>query len=160
MKTTQRVLKVFPLAMIAVSAILSLRNIPMMATMGLKAIFFYFLAALTFLIPSALVCAELATLLPNNGGVYSWVSAAFGKRLGFLAIWMEWLNNVIAFPASLATIVATLSFLGFPILQEKYVLFGCMMVILWGCTFFNLLGIKASSRLNVVGALFGTILPG
>ena len=31
--------------------------------------------------------------------------------------------------------------------------------MLWGATCFNLLGIKASSRLNIVGALAGTLIP-
>ena len=34
------------------------------------------------------------------------------------------------------------------------------MAILWGCTLYNLPGIKASSRLNILGALLGTLLPG
>ena len=158
---SRKILTPFALAMIAVSAILTLRNIPIMAEEGLRAIFFYGLAAITFLIPSALVCAELSTRLPSNGGIYSWVKAAFGPRVGFLAIWMEWLNNVIAYPATLITILATLSYLGgWHYQQHKVLLFVLMMVILWGLTFYNFYGVKLASRLNEVGALFGVIVPG
>ena len=158
---SRKILSPFALAMIAVSAILTLRNIPIMAEEGLTAIFFYLAAAITFLIPSALVCAELATRLPSNGGIYTWVKTAFGKRLGFLAIWMEWLNNVIAYPATLITILATLSYLGhWHYQQHKWLLFILMMIILWGLTFYNFLGVKIASCLNELGALFGVIIPG
>lgn len=156
-----KVLGSFALAMISISAILSLRGLPMMASVGLQSLFFYGLAALCFLIPSALVCAELATSLPKNGGVYTWTRTAFGDKVGFLAMWMEWINNVIAFPTTLSSIVATIAYIGFPQLAtNKLPLFILMMVIFWGCTFFNMLGIKTTSRLNILGALFGTILPG
>ncbi|MDF2939689.1 MAG: amino acid permease family protein [Gammaproteobacteria bacterium] len=156
-----RVLGSFAIAMISISAILSLRGLPMMASVGLQSLFFYGLAALCFLIPSALVCAELATSLPINGGVYTWTRTAFGGKVGFLAMWMEWINNVIAFPTTLSSIVATIAYIGFPQLaQNKFYLFAVMMLVYWGCTFFNMLGIKTTSRLNILGALFGTILPG
>jgi len=38
-------------------------------------------------------------------------------------------------------------------------MFGGMLIITWGVTLFNLLGIKASSRLNMIGVVFGTLLP-
>ncbi|MDF2691606.1 MAG: amino acid permease family protein, partial [Gammaproteobacteria bacterium] len=159
--SSTRTLGSFAIAMISISAILSLRGLPMMASVGLQSLFFYGLAALCFLIPSALVCAELATSLPINGGVYTWTRTAFGGKVGFLAMWMEWINNVIAFPTTLSSIVATIAYIGFPQLaQNKFYLFSVMMLVYWGCTFFNMLGIKTTSRLNILGALFGTILPG
>lgn len=153
-------LGVFALAMISVSAILNLREIPIMASVGLQAIFFYGLAALTFLLPSAFACAELASALPDNGGIFTWVSTAFGKKIGFLAIWMEWINNVIGFPATLATIVTTLAYISMPILaHNKYFMFIAMMAIFWGCTLLNSFGLKTSSTFNMLGAIFGTLLP-
>lgn len=160
-KNPQRTLGVFILAMLSVSAILNLRNIPIMASLGLQSIFFYAIATLFFLIPTALVSAELATKFPDNGGVYTWVKKALGDKVGFVAIWMEWFNNVIAFPATLATIVATMAFIGIPGLAEnRFAIFAVMMLVFWGCTLFNLLNIKTSTKLNVVGALCGTIAPG
>lgn len=156
-----KVLGIFSLSMLSVSAILNLRNIPFMASLGLKSIFFYCIAAVGFLIPSALICAQLAARFPFHGGIYAWVKLAFGERLGFLAIWMEWFNNVIGFPATLSTIVATLAYVISPsLIENKYVLFLVMMIVFWGCSLFNFLHIKTSIKANVLGALFGTILPG
>ncbi|MCX7123868.1 MAG: amino acid permease, partial [Gammaproteobacteria bacterium] len=128
----------FTIAMISVSAILNLRGLPMMAHLGWQAVFFYIVAFLTFLIPSSLICAELATHYPDNGGVYTWSRQAFGDRSGIVVIWMEWINNVIAFPATLSTIVLTLSYMGFPeLMTNKYLVFGMVLAILWLTIFYN-----------------------
>ena len=73
----------FSLYMIVLVAIISLREYPIMASQGLHAIFYYLVAFLFFLLPSALICAELSTRYPIKGGVYSWVKLAFGERAGF-----------------------------------------------------------------------------
>ena len=82
----KKVLGVFALAMINVAAIVSLRNLPLMAAYGLGAISFYVFAALTYFIPIALVSAELATMLPQSGGPFRWVSEGLGFHWGFLSL--------------------------------------------------------------------------
>jgi amino acid transporter len=156
----KKILGPFALAMIAVVAIIDLRGLPMMASYGLSAIFVYGVAMILFLIPSGLVCAELSTNRQQPGGMYAWIRDAFGDGVGFVAMWLEWLNNVIGFPASLSFISVTLMYLFDPSLaHHKGVILGSTLTILWLTTFFILLGMKASSRLNMLGAVFGTILP-
>jgi amino acid transporter len=155
-----KVLSVLTLAMISVAGIVNLRNLPILASVGFSLVFFCTIAAVVFLIPSALVCAEMASSFPQAGGVYLWTEKAFGAKIGFFTIWSEWFNNVIGFPTTLSFIAATLAFIFIPNLeQHKVAMFVAMQVIIWGCTLFNFLGIKASSRLNIVGALAGTIIP-
>ena len=83
-----RVLGTFPLAMLTVSAIISLRNLSISAEYGSNSIFYLILAAVIFFIPIALVTAELATGWPKAGATYAWVSEAFGKPTGFFALWV------------------------------------------------------------------------
>jgi len=155
-----RILGSFALAMISISAIINLREFPLMAMVGWQSLGFYLIAALTFFIPSALICAELASSFPQGGGIFTWVSAAFGKESGLLAIWMEWINNVIGFPATLATIVATLVYIGFPSLaHNRLLMFFTMIFIFWSISIINSFGIKESSRINIIGAMIGTMLP-
>lgn len=71
------------LAMLTVVAVASLRSLPAMADYGLASILLYLIPAVFFLVPAALVAAELAT--GWKGGVYVWVREAFGNRFGFLA---------------------------------------------------------------------------
>ena len=155
-----KVLSVFSLAMISVVAILNLRNLPVIAGNGFSLVFFCVLAVIVFLIPSALVCSELASNWPEAGGVYLWTQKAFGYKTGFFTIWSEWFNNVIGFPATLSFISVTIAFVFIPSVKNHgVVIFVFMLLIIWATTLFNFFGIKASSRLNIVGAIAGVIVP-
>ncbi len=85
-------ISVFILTMINIATILSIRNWPISAQYGLSSIVFLTLALLFFFIPAALVSAELATAWPQKGGIFVWVKEALGHRLGFLAVWLLWLD--------------------------------------------------------------------
>lgn len=164
MNQPKRVLGTFPLAMITVAAIVSLRNLPLSAEYGLSSVFYFVVAALVFFIPIALVTAELATGWPKAGGNYIWVSEAFGKPIGFLALWMAWMESIAWFPAILAFTAAMLAHLIAPIFPgleiNKLFYFTVMLIIFWGATFLNFLGIKTSSWISSSGVLAGTVIPG
>lgn len=158
---TTRTLGTTTLVMLSISAILNLRSLPVMAATGTQAFFFYLMAALFFLLPSALICAELSSHYPEDGGIYYWVKRAFGLPAGFVAIWLEWINNIIALPATISVIIASCALVFFPLLSHHTLLFfGLMVGIIWSATFFNLLGIGTSSKLNILGAILGVIVPG
>ena len=94
-----RRLGVIGLALVLISAMDSIRNLPTTATFGWSAIFFYTVAVVAYLVPVALCSAELATTV--GGGVYRWVREAFGSRWGFLAVWCDWSENIVWFPTVL-----------------------------------------------------------
>lgn len=151
---------IFAIAMMSVAGIFTLRTLPLMAVYGLSSVFYYVIAALLFFIPSALVCAELATGWSKTGGLYVWVREAFGRRFGFLAIWLEWTNTVISFPATLAFITATVAYAINPALaNNKTYMLTLMLILFWGTTFINFLGIKFSSWVSNIGLVLGTGLP-
>lgn len=160
-QSSKRVISVFVLAMLNVSIMASLRNLPLVAEFGYGALFYFALVALCFLIPSALVSAELATGWPKSGGVYVWVREAFGDTAGFFAIWLQWIHNVTWFPAILSFVAGTLSYVFFPSLGENPLyIASTILVIYWGMTFLNFFGIKTSSLVSTTGVIIGTILPG
>lgn len=157
----KKFLGVFTLAMLSVSAIVSLRNLPTTALLGSQSITFFIAAALCFFIPVALVCAELAAGWPKKGGVYTWITEAFGKDIGFLAIWLEWIESVVWLPTILSFIAATTAYLFDPALENnKLFLVSIMLFVLWGTTFLNFRGLRTSSFLSTLGVVLGTILPG
>ena len=80
-KLTQ--ISTFALVMLISGAIDSLRNLPTTALFGPTLIFFFVIAAVLFLIPTALVSAELSSTFPKSGGVYDWVS--FRKEVRFFS---------------------------------------------------------------------------
>src|SRR5277367_913653 len=156
---------VFTLAIMNVTAVVSLRGLPSQATYGLTSVFYYILAAIVFLVPVAIVAAELATGWPQKGGVFRWVGEAFGPRWGFVAIFLLWLESTIWFPTVLTFAWVSLAFVGpnqkwDQVLASKNVYTViAVLVVYWGATLVTLRGIKASSAISKWGGLIGTIIP-
>ena len=158
--TNRRVLGVFTLTMINIAAIQSLRNLPIMAEVGWAAVFFYAVAGLGFFIPCSLVAAELSTGWPTRG-VYIWVKEAFGPRWGFLAIWLQWIENVVWYPTILSFTAATIAYIFQPELAEnKYYIMAMIFITYWSCTLIDFMGMKVSGMLSSIGVILGTLIPG
>lgn len=157
----KRVISIFVLAMLNVAIMASLRNLPLVASYGLGALCFFALVAIFFLIPSALVSAELATGWSKGGGVYIWVREALGDRWGFFAIWMQWVHNVAWYPVILSFVATTLAYVFNPELADnKIFVISVVLFSFWGMTLLNYLGLETSSWFSTVGVIMGTILPG
>ena len=154
-------LSVFMLAMMNVAIIMNLRGLPMMAKEGLAMIFFLLFTTIIFLLPTSLVSAELATGWSQGGGVYRWVKEAFGGRLGFVAIWIQWIQNVIWYPTILAFAAGALSYLFFDPALAGNKLFNVIVIlgVYWGATLMNFRGMKTSGWLTTAGVIGGTIFP-
>lgn len=156
----RKVLSVFSLVMINVIAVDSLRSLPINAELGTSIVFYYALAALLFFFPVAFVAAELATGWPQLGGIYIWVREAFGKRWGFVTIWLQWFYNIVWYPTILAFVATTLAYLFDPALaQSKTYLISVLLGSFWATTLINCGGIQLSSWVSTVGAIVGTLLP-
>ena len=155
-----RPLGIFSIAMITAVSVDSVRNLPATALFGSSLIFFFILGALLFLLPCALVSAELSSTSTEPGGIYAWVKNAFGPQLGVFAIWLQWIENVIWYPTILSFVAGTIGFLISPALADsKVFLISVILVAFWGATVINLLGIKSSARFSNFCAVTGLLLP-
>lgn len=153
-------ISLYSLVILIIAAIDNMRNLPAAALFGSSLIFFFTLSALVFLIPTALVSAELSAAFPEKGGVYHWVNMAFGKKWAMAAIWLQWINTMVWYPTMLSFIAGTLAYLVNPELaQNKVYLVTCILTVFWGLTLINLKGIHISALLNNICATMGTILP-
>jgi len=160
MDILKKPLNVFSLVAINVIAIDSLRTLPISAEYGFSAVFYYLLAAVIFFIPVSLVSAELATAWPETGGVYVWTREAFGKKVGFFTIWVQWFYNIVWYPTIMSLIAVAVAYIFNPSLEEnKWYMVITMMVFFWGATGINCLGMRASSMLSNLSAIVGTIVP-
>lgn len=158
--SSRRILGATSIALMTVAATDSLRNLPTMAVYGWSSISWFLLGTVLFLIPVALVAAELATGWPIAGGVYAWVREAFGERWGFLAVWCEWAQNIVWFPSILMFIATTLATAINPDLAANNVfLVTVMLVVFWALTLINLRGLRASTMIERVGVTAGTLAP-
>lgn len=159
-RNSNKPLSVFGLVMINVVAVDSLRTLPIGADMGFSLVFYYLIAAIFYLIPTALITAELATGWPNRGGIYIWVREAFGAKVGFSVIWLQWIYNIVWYPTIISFIAATIAYLIDPSLgtNKTYMLI-TTITIFWATTLVNYFGMKASSIISTIGAIIGTIIP-
>ena len=160
MSNKKHALTIFSLTMITVGSVDSIRNLPATALFGSQLIAFFILGALFFLIPTALVSAELASGWPKQGGIYIWVKEAFGKKAGFLAIWLQWIENVIWYPTILSFVAGTIGYLIDPTLAgNPYFL--CLVIVcsFWGATLVNLRGMYSSAIMSNICAISGLLLP-
>ena len=148
------------LVILNITAVFSLSSIAYMATIGMQSVLFFAVAACTFFIPSALIVAELGGIFTkNNGGVFTWVKYAFGDNSGLIAIWMEWFNNVISFPGTLLSIIATVGYYFFPqVLQDKFIITLATLAIFWLLTIFNFLQLRKIIILYNIGASLGMMI--
>lgn len=150
----------FTLAMITMALIVTLRGLPLLAKHGFSSVFFFGFSAIFFLIPVALIAAELATAWPEKGGIFLWVAKAFGDKWGFLAAFMQWIPIVVWYPTALSYIAASLAYLFNPELAEnKYYVLAMVLAIYWGATFINFQGLKTSGKIATLCVIFGTIFP-
>ena len=157
------VVSTFSLAMMTAAAVVSLRGLPMMAKEQLTLFVYIAFATFIFLIPAALVSAELGGAFgEKGGGVYTWVKEAFGARWGFVAIWLQWIQNVVWYPTVLAFSAAAIAYVvGKPELANNgwYVGVFCI-VAYWAATWVTLQGVDAIAKVTSWAFLGGTVLPG
>ena len=83
-----------------------IRNLPATALFGSQTPFFVIAGALFFLIPCALVAAEMSARWTDRSGIYAWIKTIFGNRAGLVAIWLQWINTLIWFPTILSFIAS------------------------------------------------------
>ena len=154
-------MSVTTMALLTVAAVLSLRNLPSEAEYGYSVIFYITMAAVCFFVPSALVSAELASGWPKDGGVYLWVKEAFGPKWGFVAVFMQWVENLPWFPAVLTFVASSIAYVFNPEWAEnRWFVLITIWVMLWLATFLNFRGMRLSAWLSSSGALAGTLIPG
>ena len=165
-KSTGFKLSVMTLAIMNVTAVVSLRGLPAEAVYGVSSAFYYLFAAIVFLIPTALVAAELAAMFSDKqGGVFRWVGEAFGPRTGFLAIWLQWIESTIWYPTVLTFGAVSIAFIGMDqthdmsLASNKMFTLIVVLAIYWIATFISLRGLDWVGKISKWGGMIGTIIP-
>ena len=154
------------LAIMNITAVVSLRGLPAEAVYGPSSAFYYLFAAIVFLIPTAMVAAELAAMFSDKqGGVFRWVGEAFGPRTGFLAIWLQWIESTIWYPTVLTFGAVSFAFIGMngtadaALASNKIFTLVTVLAIYWIATFIALKGLGWVGKISKIGGLVGTIIP-
>ncbi|MEU9129410.1 amino acid permease [Kitasatospora sp. NPDC048540] len=147
------------LALMTTSSVASLRAAPTMAVYGLACVFLYIVPAIVFLLPTALVSAELAS--GWDGGVYNWVSQGLSKPLGFLAVWCQFAMTIFYYPSLLAYVASTIAYVVNPALASSGLYTAIVIIVLyWTGVWVSARGTGAVAGLASWGLVIGTLIPG
>ena len=156
-------LGLFGFLMITSSMVISIYIYPTFATSGFAAIFFLLFAGLLWFVPVCLVAAELATGGQgwSNAGVFSWGSAALGRRWGFMMIYLQFMEISIGFVPMLYFITGALAYvLAKPeISQPGWLQFFIVAGLFWGVSIVSLWGTKITKYFATYGFIFGVAIP-
>ena len=138
-----------------IACIVSLSSLAQVAQFGFASISLFVLAIVTFLIPSALMVAELHARIPEEGGLYVWTRTAFGELHGFICAWSYWIANIVFLP-TVALLISTSVLYAF---GEDAIALGesglynatvCLAVI-WVLTGLNFVGMERAKWVQNLG---------
>jgi glutamate:GABA antiporter len=147
------------LAFMTTASVASLRPAPTMAVYGLACVFLYIVPGIFFLLPTALVSAELAS--GWKGGVYNWVSQGISPRMGFLAVWCQFAMTIFYYPNLLAFVASTFACFTIPSLASSGLYTTAMIIgIYWVGVLVSSRGTKALAGLASSALFIGTLIPG
>lgn len=150
----------FALVMLITGAVDGISNLPSIALFGQQLVFFFISASLLFLLPTGLTAAELCTQFKEDSGIYIWSKAAYGSHFGALVIWLQWINTMVWFPTSLATLTGTAAYILDPALAHNpFYLVGASLSAFWLMTFLNLKHFEKSTKIAAIGTSIGMIFP-
>ena len=114
-----------------------------------------------------MVAAELAAMFQDKqGGVFRWVGEAYGKRLGFLAIWVQWIESTIWYPTVLTFGAVSIAFIGMDhpedmlLANNKYYTLAIVLIILLAGYIYLAKGLSWVGKVaKVVGMVVLYIIP-
>ena len=156
---SQKVLGVFSLAMMSIIAVCNLRSLTFGALLGKSLVGYYLIALLFFLLPVALITAVFCTHFPDRGGMYSWIKKAFGARVGLIAVWLQWIYNVIWYPTQMIFITSLIASLFFPSYQNTAHIFIMSVILFSVFTGLNFFGMQCTTLAINIATLIGTVCP-
>ncbi|MDI4760429.1 APC family permease, partial [Salmonella enterica subsp. enterica serovar Montevideo] len=134
-----------------VIAILSLRQIPNVAPYGASAMLLWVIAAFCLFFPLAMVCGELSTGWPKDGGIFVWIKEAFGKRIAWIVVVCFLFSCVLFFPLMLQFGFTALGYMIGGGLAENKAFIGIgSAVIFWLLTLMNIRGMEWTKIINSI----------
>src|SRR2546421_12664069 len=138
-----RVLNSMDMTIIFVAIVLFIVNASAIQRAGPSAFTFWILGFLAFLIPGALVTAQLGLMFPQEGSLYVWTQKALGPFWGFFAGFCAWWPGVLVMGATADLVVTVWQFIDKGALSQSWAQMVVILAVLWFSA------ILASMRLRI-----------
>ncbi len=144
--------RLFSAVLATVCIVLVIDAVAPTASIGNSQYLWWIIMILGFFIPYALISAELGTQYPSEGGMYTWVKKAFGKKWAGRVAWFYWVN----FPlwiASLADLCTTLIMQAFGVELSLTSILIIQVFYIALVTIFGMMRISQSAWVANLGAI-------
>lgn len=126
-----RVLNSFDMTIIFVAIVLFVVNAAALQPAGQSAFTFWILGFLVFLIPGALVTAQLGQMFPHEGSLYVWTQKALGPFWGFFAGFCAWWPGILVMVATGDAVVTMWQFVDTGSLSQAWEQGLVILAVLW-----------------------------
>ncbi len=151
-----RVLNSFDMTIIFVAVVLFIVNASAIQQAHQAAYTYWILGFVAFLIPGALVTAQLGQMFPQEGSLYVWTQKALGPFWGFFAGFCAWWPGILVMVATGDAVVTIWQFVdhgGLPKAWEQGLV---ILAVLWFAAFMSLLRLRMTqSYANIAVVFYG-----
>src|SRR5919205_1092677 len=154
-----RVLSSFDMVVIFVAIVLFIVNASAVQPAGPAAFSYWILGFLLFLIPGALVTAQLGLMFPQEGSLYVWTQKALGPFWGFFAGFCAWWPGVLVMVATADLVVTIWQFIDTGALSKTWQQMLVILAVLWFSAFMSLLRLRVTQTYaNLVVFFYGAAI--
>lgn len=98
-------LRLFDVVCLSFASFFSIELVASQASIGPSMIFCILCFGVVYLLCRGLICAELGSTYPDQGGIYVWTLNAFGSRWAARSTWWYWINMVAFVPTTLVALI-------------------------------------------------------
>ncbi len=144
------------------AALIGLDTIGAFAANGAQALTWLVISAVTFLLPYALLTAELGSTFTQEGGMYEWCKMAGGRFFAALAAMLYWVSNPLWLGGTLAVgAIAAIKLLWFGSLSYRFggsaatdaiVETAIALVFVWGTIWCAIMSLRFGKYISVFGS--------
>ncbi|MFC2695352.1 MAG: amino acid permease [Lactobacillus sp.] len=155
-------LTAFKLFAMTSSMVISVDELAPFGKTGPSVIFYLLVAGLLWFIPITQMAGEMASIDGwNRGGIFTWVQGTLGEKTGWEAMFLQWIHITVGMDTMMYVIIGALSItLGTPWFNTTPIVrFGLMMLILWGATAIQLIGVRKIGQIAEWLFILGSALP-
>src|ERR671938_1057966 len=154
-----RVLNSLDMTIIFVAIVLFIVNASAIQRAGPAAYTYWILGFLAFLIPGALVTAQLGLMFPQEGSLYVWTQKALGPFWGFFAGFCAWWPGVLVMVATADLVVTIWQFIDAGSLSKTWEQMLVILAVLWFSAFMSLLRLRVTQTYaNLVVFFYGAAI--
>lgn len=149
---TKKKLGFFDILALAFSSVFSLELISSQAKLGPSLIFNFVFIGVTYFLSHGLICAELGSTYPDQGGIYVWVKRAYGDKWAARTTWWYWLNVAGFIPATAVVMVSIIKEMFLPNLSVWGIVGICILCV-WFVVFFNCIDLQKAKWLPIISSI-------